>query len=365
MQTLLEKEKEDFKQKAKSFIDSKLKTAGEIDLKLLWQNLFNEKLITKENNFFQNVLLTETLCKSKPGLGLFLLTQFTGIEIIKNYASEPLKEKYLNKLTAGELVSCFSITEPKAGSDVSMIETFAEKKGKDWVINGHKIWASSGSLSDIIVTFVQTKAHKDRSGITCLLIPAKCKEVEILKDTPKLGVEISPSNEIFIKNLTVSEESQIGNIGDGVKIALGTITLGRIYCAAQAVGLLSGVLEEAIKHSTKRNQFGKSISDYQAIKWYIADMAKDLDAARLLLYKAAWTKDHNPEELNKYSSMAKYFCTSVAQRHATNAVQILGGAGLIKDSYVACAYKDSKVLEIYEGTNEIQRLVLSKELKLS
>ena len=360
MQVLLEKE--DFKQKVQAFIDDRLKKFNNLDLKSIWQNLFKEGLLNKENNFFQNVLLTEALCKFKPGLGLFLLTQFTCIEIIKKFASTPLKEKHLNKLISGEQISCFSITEPNAGSDVSMIETFAKKEDNKWTLNGHKIWASNGSISDIIIIFIQTKSPKDKSGITCLVIPSKCKEVEILKDTPKLGVEITPSNEILIKNLNLSEDSQIGNVGDGIKIALSTITLGRIFCAAQAVGLLSGVLEEAVKHSTKRNQFGKSISDYQAIKWYIADMTKDLDAAKMLLYKAAWAKENSPEELNKLSSMAKYFSTSAAQKHSSNAVQIFGGAGLVKDSYVACAYRDSKVLEIYEGTNEIQKLVLAKEL---
>ncbi len=362
MQVLLENKNIDFKKQVEDFISVNLKDTKDINLKLLWQNLFKEGLLNKENNFFQNVLLTEALCKFKPGLGLFLLTQFTCIEIIKKFASDSLKEKYLSKLISGENIACFSITEPNAGSDVSMIETFAKKEGNKWILNGHKIWASNGSISDIIITFVQTKSHRDKSGITCLVIPSRCKEVEILKDTPKLGVEITPSNEVLIKNLIVYDQFQIGNIGDGIKIALTTITLGRIFCAAQAVGLLNGVLEESVKHSTKRNQFGKSISDYQAIKWYIADMTKDLDGTRLLLYKAAWAKENHLEELNKLSSMAKYFCTSVAQKHSSNAVQIFGGAGLVKDSYVACAYRDSKVLEIYEGTNEIQRLVIAREI---
>ena len=362
VQVLLENKNVIFKEKVDHFISVNLKDTEQINLKLLWQSLYKENLLSKENTFFQNVLLTEALCKFKPGLGLFLLTQFTCIEIIKTFASDFLKEKYLTNLFSGKNISCFSITEPNAGSDVSMIEAVAKKERDRWVLNGHKIWASNGSISDIIITFAQTKSHKDKSGITCFVIPARCKEVEILKDTPKLGVEITPSNEVFIKNLSIDEKSQIGNIGDGVKVALSTITLGRIFCAAQAVGLLSGILEEAVKYSAKRNQFGKSISDYQAIKWYIADMTKDLDAAKLLLYKAVWTKENNPKELNKLSSMAKYFSTSVAQNHASNAVQIFGGAGLVKDSYVACAYRDSKVLEIYEGTNEIQKIVIAREI---
>ncbi len=362
MQTLLDKEKTDFKQKVQDFVNKKLKDNQKPDVKLLWQNLFKENLIKKENSFFENIILTEVLCKLNPGIGLFLLTHFTCIEIIKNFASESLKEKYLNKLVSGENVACFSITEQNAGSDVSMIETTAKKENNKWIIDGHKIWASNASISDIIILFVQTKSHKDKSGISCIVIPSKTKEVEILKDTPKLGVELTPSNEVLIKNLIVGEENQIGSVGDGVKIALSTIALGRIFCAAQAVGLLSGILEESVKHSTKRNQFGKSISDFQAIKWYIADMTKDLDAAKMLLYKAVWAKENYPEELNKLSSMAKYFSTNAAQKHSSSAVQICGGAGLVKDSYVSNAYRDAKVLEIYEGTNEIQKIVIAREI---
>ena len=364
MQVLLTEENQTFKSKAYDFICEHFSDVKTASLRELWQKLHKASFISDKNSFLKNILLTEAVCKLNPGIGLFLLTQFTGIEIIKNFASSSLKDKYLNKLYSGELIACFSITEPNAGSDVSMIETSAKNTNGKWILNGHKIWASSGSISDIIIAFAQTKSHKDKSGITCFVIESKSKEVQILPDIPKLGVKITPSNEVLIKNLTVSNESQLGDIGDGIKIALSAITLGRIFCAAQAVGLTEGILTEAVKHSTKRNQFGKAISDFQAIKWYIADMTKDLDASRLLLYKAAWAKDTSSPDLNKLSSMSKYFSSSIAQKHSSNAVQIFGGAGLKEDSYVARAYKDSKVLEIYEGTNEIQKLVVAKELKL-
>lgn len=362
MQVLLEEENIKYKLSIEDFIKDFIKNNNQVNLKNLWQDLHKKSFISKTNSFLKNILLTEAVCKAEPGLGLFLLTQFSCIEIIKNCTNQKLKENHLNKMISGEEIACFSITEPNAGSDVSMIETTAKKEDKNYILNGHKIWASNGAISDIIITFAQTKAHKDRSGITCFLIFSKSKEIEILKDTPKLGVKITPSNEVLITNLRVSEENRIGDIGDGIKIALSAITLGRIFCAAQAVGLLDGILTESIKHSTKRNQFGKSISENQAIQWYIADMTKDLDGCRLLLYKAVWAKDNNSPELNKLSSMAKYFSTHSAQIHATKAVQILGGAGLNENSYVATAYKDSKVLEIYEGTNEIQKLVIAKEL---
>lgn len=368
MQVLLEEENKTFKCAIENFLSNY--TNKEINLKDLWQNLHKHSFINEQNSFLKNILLTEAICKFEPGIGLFLLTQFTCIEIIKTHANKRLQDNHLKKLISGEEIACFSITEPNAGSDVSMIETTAKKEDKNYILNGHKIWASNGAISDIIITFAQTNPvraihelpQQKHKGITCFVIPSKCKEIEIPKDTPKLGVKITPSNEIIIKNLKVSEENQIGNIGDGIKIALSAITSGRIFCAAQATGLMDGVLHESIKHSTRRNQFGKSISENQAIQWYLADMSKDLDASRLLLYKAAWAKDNNSNELNKLSSMSKYFSTHSAQIHATKAVQILGGSGLNENSYVARAYRDSKVLEIYEGTNEIQKLVIAKEL---
>ena len=362
MQTLLTDESNSFKTNVERFTLTYFKNKEEINLKDLWQFLFKEGFISETNSFFKNILLTEAICKVEPACGLFLLTQFTCIEIIQKFGSKELQETYLKKLTSGDSIACFSITEPNAGSDVSMIETTGKKESKKWILNGHKIWASNGSISDVIITFAQTKSHKDKSGITCFITDSKSKGTEIIKDTPKLGVKITPSNEIFFKNLELDEISQIGNIGDGIRIALSAITLGRIFCSAQAIGLHEGILEESIKHSTKRNQFGKSISENQAIQWYIADMSKDLDSGRLLLYKACFA---NENELGKLASMAKYFCTNAACNHARNAVQICGGSGLTENSYVSKAYRDSKVLEIYEGTNEIQKLILAKELKLN
>lgn len=365
MYTLLPKESLFFKEKIESFTQSFIKDKKEINLKDFWKALYKEGFISLNNSFLQNILLTQAVCKANPGIGLFLLTQFGCIEILQDYGNKEIKEKCLNKLLSGEFIGCFSITEPNAGSDVTMIETTAKNDKEDWIITGHKIWASNGSISDIIITFAQTKEHKNKSGITCFFISSRAKEIEILPDTPKLGVKITPSNEIIIKNLKITKGDQIGNVGDGIRIALGAITLGRIFCAAQAVGLLEGCLEEAIKHSTKRNQFGKSISENQAIQWYLADMTKDVDASTLLLYKAVWSKENNTSELQKLSSMAKYFSTTIAAQHANKAVQILGGKGLIDDSYIANAYRDSKVLEIYEGTNEIQKIILSRELNLN
>jgi len=366
VKTLLSDTDISLKEEIYSFLVNNFKNKKDIDLKSLWKSLYKNSFISENNSFTKNVLLTESVCKFKPGLGLFLLTQFSCIEIVKTYGSENLKAQYLSKLISGESIASFALTEPNAGSDVTMIETTAkEDKRNSWIINGHKIWSSNAPISDLVIFFAQTKEHKNKTGITCFITESNLKEIKIAPSTPKLGVQISPSSEILIKDLKVNKEQLAGNIGDGIKIALGTITFGRIYCAAQATGLLEGILEEAVKHSTKRNQFGKAISDNQAIKWYLADMTKDLDACKMLLYKACWAEANKKEELNKLSSMAKYFCSSKAQEQSRYAVQILGGKGLNEDSYVAEAYRDSKVLEIYEGTNEIQKLIICKELQLN
>ncbi len=366
MQTQLSSEDLDLRSNLDLFLKDFFKLQ-DINLKKLWQDLYKKGFIKADNSFLKNVLITEMVCKYEPGIGLFLLTHFANIEIIKSFGSEFIKKQYLDKSMSGEIITCFSLTELSAGSDVSKIETTAKKEGSKWVLNGHKIWASNAEISDVILLFAQTKENGDKSGITCFLVDrskVSTDEIEILTSTPKLGVKITPSNEIKIKNLKIDDSSLIGDIGDGINIALSTITNGRIFCSAQAVGLLSGVLDQCVKHSVKRSQFGKAISDFQAIQWYLADMSKDLSACRLLLYKSAWAKDNNSSEVNKLSSMTKYFSTSSAQKHSGNAVQIFGGQGLLEDSYVAKAYRDAKVLEIYEGTNEIQKLVIAKELSL-
>ena len=191
MQVLLTAENKTFKEKIKLLVRNFISKDQVLNLKELWQHLHKNSFISKDNSFLRNVLLVEAMSKAEPGLGLFLLTQFTCIEIINSYANEKLKNKYLGKLISGEYIGSFALTEPNAGSDISMIETNAKKENTNWILNGHKIWSSNGSISDIIITFAQTKPHKDKSGITCFLVPSHTKEIKILKKETQSTIDLS------------------------------------------------------------------------------------------------------------------------------------------------------------------------------
>lgn len=361
MQTLLSEDQINFKTKISNFTN-KYFTAKK-DLKPFLHSLYTEQLYSENITFMEKVLLVESVSKINCGVGLYLLTQFACIEILQIFGTETQKNNHLKDLISGKKISTFCLTEENAGSDISQINTTAKVEHDLFNISGSKIWSSNGEIADMFFLFAQCNEIGDKKGISCFLCQTS-PNINIHSSSPKIGIKITPSNKIDFKDLKIKKESLIQNVGDGIKIALSTISVGRVLCAAQAVGLLSGILEESAKHSKKRNQFGKSISDFQTIQWYLADMQKDLDASKLLCYKAAWAKENNPSEFQKLSSMAKYYATESASIHSNKAIQIHGGKGLTEGSLISSSLTDAKVLEIYEGTNEIQKSILQRELNL-
>jgi len=275
--------------------------------------------------------------------------------------TEKQKQNYLIPLAQGKKLGAFALTEPNAGSDPASMETTAELKGKHYILNGTKIFITSGSSADIVIVMASTDRAKRSRGITSFIVEKGTKGFYVGTKENKLGIRGSDTCELIFENCAVPAENVLGTPGDGLVSALTTLDTGRIGVGAQALGVAQGAMEESIKYSMERKQFGRPIADFQAIQWMIADMATEIAAARFLVQRAAWLKDQgNPFTLE--SSMAKLYASEVAMRAATKAIQIHGGYGCMKDYKVERYFRDAKVIEIYEGTSEIQRLIIARNV---
>ena len=277
------------------------------------------------------------------------------------YGTEEQKRKYLPRIATGEITCAYAITEPGHGSDAGGLETRAVLKGDHYVLNGQKAWIPSGATADLLIVFATVDRSKGSRGITAFLLEAPAAGLVVGKHEKKLGIRGSETVTLALEDVEVPVENVLGEVGKGFKLALNTLDGGRIGIAAQGAGILAASLESSILYAGERKQFGRRIAEFQAIQWKIADMALDLDAARLLTRRAAWLKD-NGKPHSTEASMAKLFTSEAANRAATQAVQIHGGAGYCKDFSVERYYRDAKVTEIYEGTSEIQRLVIAREV---
>lgn len=281
--------------------------------------------------------------------------------IIENYGSKELKEKYLTKLATGEYIGAYCLSEPEAGSDARGITTSAVKDGNKWILNGTKNWISTGSNADIYIVFVQTNPELKHKGIACFVVEKGTEGfVPGLKED-KMGMRSSDTTSIGITNVKVSEENMIGNVGDGFYIAMKGLNGGRIGIAAQSLGIAEGAFELALKYSKERKTMGKLISEHQLIQAKLAQMSMKISAAELLTLKAAWLKDNGREHIRE-ASEAKLFASTIANEVTREAVQIHGGYGYVREYQVERMMRDAKVTEIYEGTSEIQHLVIAREL---
>lgn len=280
---------------------------------------------------------------------------------VEAYGSEAQKAKYLPKLATGEWIGCFCLSEPEAGSDATSQRTTAVDMGDHYLLNGTKNWITNGGTSSLHLVMAQTDVEKKHRGINAFLVEADWEGVTIGAKEDKLGIRSSDTHTIMYTDVKVPKENRIGEDGFGFKFAMKTLEGGRIGIAAQALGIASGAYELAVAYAKARETFGKPISQHQAIAFKLADMATEIEAARLMVYRAAWLKDQHMD-YSTAGSMAKLFASDVAMRHTVEAVQIHGGYGFVKEYHVERLMRDAKITQIYEGTSEVQRIVISRAL---
>jgi butyryl-CoA dehydrogenase len=274
------------------------------------------------------------------------------------FGSEEQKQEFLKPLAAGEKLGCFALTEPGAGSDPAGIRSTARRDGDDYVLNGNKIFITNGTDADVALVFASVDLAKKHKGITCFIVPADTKGYSHGTHEFKLGVNASGTTELAFADLRIPARYRLGEEGEGFKVAMSTLDGGRIGIAAQAVGIAQGAFEEALAYSQEREQFGAHLSDFQAIQFYLADMSTELDAARFLTWKAAWAKE-NQKRFTLEAAQAKLYASEMAQRVTNKALQIHGGYGYTKEYNVERYFRDARITEIYEGTSEIQKMVIA------
>ncbi len=280
---------------------------------------------------------------------------------LEKYANEEQKQKYLTKLATGEFVGAFCLSEPEAGSDATSQATTAEDKGDYYLLNGTKNWITNGGRSDVYLVIAQTDRDKGHRGINAFIVEKGLEGFHIGPKEDKLGIRGSDTHTLQFNDVKVPKENRIGEDGFGFKFAMKTLSGGRIGIAAQALGIASGAYELALKYSKERKAFGTEICNHQAIAFKLADMYTDITAARHLVMKAAWDKDQG-NNYDQSSAMAKLYASKVAMEHTVEAVQIHGGNGFVKEYHVERLMRDAKITQIYEGTSEIQKIVISRSL---
>jgi butyryl-CoA dehydrogenase len=277
---------------------------------------------------------------------------------IHRFGTEEQKKKFLLPFACGEKIGCYALTEPQAGSNAAALQTKALKKGDKYVVNGTKAWITNGGAADAAVVYVNTDPPKGEKGITALVVEKGTPGFKVGKEEKKLGINATACCELVFTDCEVPAANRIGNEGEGYKVALSTLDGGRIGIAAQATGIAQGALEAALAWSQQRMAFGHPISQFQAIQFMLADMSTEIDAARLLVRKAAWRQDTGAR-FSMDAAIAKLFASEMATRVTHKAIQIHGGYGYSREYPVERAYRDARITEIYEGTSEIQRLVIS------
>jgi alkylation response protein AidB-like acyl-CoA dehydrogenase len=304
----------------------------------------------------------EELSKVDATAGLILAVQALGGYPFNLAATEEQKQKWIPPLASGEKLCAYALTEPGSGSDAAAMKTRAVKKGDRYVVNGSKIFITHGNVADTIVIFAVTNPEEGSKGTSAFVIERDYKGFTSTPIKEKLGIRGSDTAELNFDDMEVPEENRLGPEGDGFKIALRVLDRSRPGVGAQALGIATGALEYATNYAKERQQFNQRIADFQGIQWMLADMATQVEAARNLVYQASSMIDEGHPQVTKFAAMAKLFASDTAMKVTTDAVQILGGYGYIKEYPVERMMRDAKITQIYEGTNQIQRVVIARQL---
>lgn len=305
-------------------------------------------------------ILREELARGSALADTMFAMQALGSYPITLAGSDEQKRRYIPKVASGEAIAAFAITEPDAGSDVASLKTLATRRGKNFCLTGTKRFISNAGIADHYIVFASTEPEKKAQGISAFIVDADAVGLRVQEKTALLSPH--PIGVLAFENCEIAENALLGKPGEGLNIAFSTLDLLRCTVGAAAVGLAQRALEEAVRYAGERRQFGRAIAEFQGTQFKLADMATELEAARLLVYQAAWAHDCGAEEAKQKSSMAKLYATEAAQRIIDQALQIHGGVGLIAGSIMERLYRDVRALRIYEGTSEIQKLVIAREL---
>jgi butyryl-CoA dehydrogenase len=308
------------------------------------------------------VLVIEEINRACASTGVILCSHVSlALEPVLRHGTDAQKERYLPGLARGELIGCFALSEPASGSDAAAMRTSARRDGDAWVLNGTKNFITNGSIADIAIVFAQTDPALRHKGIAAFIVETKTPGFSVGKLEHKLGIRGSDTAQLVFQDCRVPAANLLGEVGDGFRIALSTLDGGRISIAAQAVGIGRACLEDSLAYAKDREAFGKKIADFQAIQWMLADMATEIDAARLLTWRAASLKDAGEDHILA-AAEAKLFASDAAVKASRDCVQIFGGYGYLKDFPAERHYRDAKITEIYEGTSEIMKLVIAEEI---
>jgi butyryl-CoA dehydrogenase len=280
---------------------------------------------------------------------------------ILHWGTPAQKERWLRPLAQGKKLGCYALSEPASGSDAAGLQMTARRDGSEWVLNGTKNFITNGVSADVVVTFAQTEPGSRHKGIAAFVVDKPTKGLTVGRVEQKLGIKGSDTAQLVFEDVRVGDDQRLGEVGQGFKIALSALDGGRIGIAAQAIGIARACLEDSLAYAKERQAFGKPIAELQAIQWMLADMATEVDGARLLAWRAATLKDRG-EPYVAEAAMAKLFASDVAMKSARNCVQIFGGYGYLKDFPAERHYRDAKITEIYEGTSEIMKLVIAEDM---